>query len=429
MFLRIFLLTLMLSFEVFAQSSFAPIVKKVMPSVVSISVTLMETEDAPEIENSLVFKKDENVCLGSGFIADSSGYVLTNRHVVEKAKEIKVKTPDGKEYQAELIGEDTISDVALLKIELEKGFVACDFADSDEVEVGDWILAIGNPFGLESSVAAGIVSAKSRNINETPFDDYIQTDAPINQGNSGGPMFNLEGKVVGLNTLIFSKQGNSLGVGFALPSNQLKKIYQSLKTKGSVSRSYLGVDLKETQLKDYGKALIVTQILDENLAFDNNLLVGDVVVGVEGEKIISLPRFKYLIAWLEPQSEITLSILRQSEPIELLVQTAEMPLVKQKQKNESIHIETEGQSVFYPSLGFGLIKGKIVELEPQSEAASKGVRQGDILLSVDDYPFADMDDFSFYLQEAHQTQRKLKLGLKDVKGDLYFVNLTTHEEQ
>ena len=422
MFFRTFLFVLLYCFSAFAQTSFAPIVQKVMPSVVSISVALEENIDAPEVQDSLVFKKDDNVALGSGFIADAQGYVLTNSHVVEKAKDISVKTYDGKTYTAHLVGEDEVSDVALLKIDAENSFEAAEFADSDALEVGDRVLAVGNPFGLENSVTTGIVSAKSRNINETPFDDYIQTDAPINQGNSGGAMFDMAGKVVGLNTLIFSKQGSNLGVGFALPSNQLVHIYRALKTSGKVWRSYLGVGLKESLTTDGQKALAVSEILDETLAFDNNLVAGDMIVEFEGKKIESLQKFKNFISWLEPQTDLTLKILRQGEEAELLVQTQQMPYenIKETQKDEP----KAESGVFYGPVGFKLDGFEITDVQSNSEAAAKGVKKGDVLVSINAFRLVAPDDFALYLKESIEQNKTIKLGLKDADDEPYFVELT-----
>ncbi|MBQ7659767.1 MAG: trypsin-like peptidase domain-containing protein [Alphaproteobacteria bacterium] len=422
MFFRTFLLVLLYCFNAFAQTSLAPIVQKVIPSVVSISVALQETVDAPEVQESLVFKKDENVALGSGFIADEQGYVLTNRHVVEKAKNISVKTFEGKTYAARLVGEDEVCDVALLKIEADTSIKAAEFADSDALEVGDRILAVGNPFGLENSVTTGIVSAKSRNINETPFDDYIQTDAPITQGNSGGAMFDMQGKVVGLNTLIFSKQGSNLGVGFALPSNQLVHIYQALKTTGKVLRSYLGVDLKESLTGDGQKVLAVSEILDETLAFDNNLIAGDMIVEVDGKKIESLQKFKNFVSWLKPETELTLKILRQGEEVELLVQTQLMPYenIKETQKEE---IGAEN-GVFYGSIGLKLDGFDITDVQNESEAAAKGVKKGDKLVGINGFTLSTPDDFALYLQESIEQNKRIRLELKDGDDVPYFVELT-----
>ena len=333
MFYKALFLSLIFVSNAMAQTSFAPIVKEVMPSVVSISTKMAEQEQTSDVENSLVFDTSGHISLGSGFIADENGYILTNRHVVEKSNEIKVTTFDGEDHIATLIGEDEITDIALLKIDPQQPLSPAVFADSDALEVGDWVLAVGNPFGLSNSVTAGIVSAKSRNIDETPFDDYIQTDAPINEGNSGGALFNMAGEVVGLNTLIFSKKNESLGVGFAIPSNQIKRVYRSLKKDGAVEHSALAIDLKETSISNNQKALIVTGLKDENWALKNDLRVGDVITAYNDIPVSSQQAFNVFISKMTPEAELTFKIYRDGELTELLIETLPLgtPSVKAEQ--------------------------------------------------------------------------------------------------
>ena len=324
MFYKTLLFFLILTSNAMAQTSFAPLVKEVMPSVVNISTEMKEQEQTADVQNSLVFDTNGHISLGSGFIVDETGYVLTNRHVIEKSKQIKVTTFDGEEYLAELIGEDKITDIALLKIEPEEPLFAAMLGDSDVLEIGDWVLAVGNPFGLKNSVTTGIVSAKSRNIDETPFDDYIQTDAPINEGNSGGPLFNMAGEVVGLNTLIFSQKSESLGIGFAIPSNQIKRVYRSLKKDGEVLHSALAIDLKETVLVGGQKALIVTGLKDESWALKNDLRVGDIIISYNDEPVSTEQAFKVFISDLKPETELTFKVYRDGEMTELLIETASL---------------------------------------------------------------------------------------------------------
>ena len=421
MFKTAFLIALLLSFQAKAIDSFAPIVNKVMPTVVNISTQMAEPEDSPDVENSLIFINNGHVSLGSGFIADEEGYILTNKHVIEKAKEIKVTTFDGKIYTAEIKGEDGISDVALIKIEPEEKLPYALFADSNSTQVGDWVVAIGNPFGLANSVTTGIVSAKSRDIGETPFDDYIQTDAPINPGNSGGPMFNLQGEVVGLNTLIFSKQGNSLGVGFAIPSNQLKPIYEALKANGKVERSFIGAALKETAYQE-NPALIVTEIKDEQTSQKNELEVGDLIVGFEGKPIISQKAFETEISWHKPGSEIMLNIVRGDEKIEKL---AEVVAIKTELK-PTVNIATQAKllnGVYYEKLGVFLNNRHILKVDPKSEAASKGMKAGDEILSINGQTFPNMEDFKLYVGEFLSRDEMLHFDLKDADGEHYFIDL------
>lgn len=423
MFRKIFLLCILLSFEANALESFAPVVDKVMPSVVNISTQMRENEDSPEIENSLIFSNDGHVSLGSGFFADNEGYVLTNRHVIEKAKKIKVTTFDGKTYDAEIKGEDKILDVALIKINPQIEITAAQIADSDKVKVGDWVVAIGNPFGLSDTVTVGIVSAKSRNIKETPFDDYIQTDAPINPGNSGGPMFNLDGEVVGLNTLIFSKQGNSLGVGFAIPSNQLKPIYESLKKTGEATRKSIGVNLKETFDQDK-KALIVSEILDSDLAKQNDLETGDKILSYNNKPITTLQAFQNEIVWWNSDNVLQFQIERNGEQSEKIIEVKPLQKLQQVTKPEK-----KQEGVYYPEIGLYLNNFTIVDVDPKSEAQEKGIQIGDELLQINNHALAQTTDLPFYITESISEEKSLHLSLKDASGMYYFVDLMPSGKQ
>ncbi len=250
-------------------ATFADLAAKVTPAVVNISSTHVETADAEQQQGMPDFKgtpfeqffkqfmenqgqgqggkpmKRKATALGSGFVIDPTGYIVTNNHVIESATEIQVTTNDGVDHPAKLIGADPKTDLALLKIETTKPIPYVQFGDSDKSRVGDWVLAIGNPFGLGGTVTTGIISARSRDIHEGPFDDFLQIDASINQGNSGGPTFNMNGDVVGINTAIFSPSGGSVGIGFAIPSNLAKPILAELKDKGTISRGYLGVEIQQ----------------------------------------------------------------------------------------------------------------------------------------------------------------------------------------
>ncbi len=425
MFLKICLCIFLLSFEAKALDSFAPVVEKVMPSVVNISTELKENEDSPNIENSLLFSNDGHVSLGSGFFADEEGYILTNRHVVEKAKQINVTTYSGKVYRAEIKGEDEILDVALLKVDAQNEIAPAKFADSDNIKVGDWIVAVGNPFGLSNSVTSGIVSAKSRNINETPFDDYIQTDAPINPGNSGGPMFDLNGEVVGLNTLIFSKQGNSLGVGFAIPSNQLKPIYESLKENGKAVRSSIGVRLKEIE-QDNQMSIIVTEIMDFDLAKENDLAVGDVILSYDDKAITNLRTFEKDIIWREPNTYVKMQIKRDDQIKENLIRLKEIT-EKEKAVSKSEPIADEG--TFYKQVGLFLDGNKVVNVEAGSESAQKGIQKGDEIVKLNGHSVVDTGDIKFYIAESVSEQKKLRVDLMDVSGNEYFVDLVPNEAE
>ena len=193
-------------------------------------------------------QKRKTQSLGSGFIIDKDGIIITNNHVVQSAEGIFVKLTNGKEYEAKVLGTDPTSDIAVIKINTKDNLKAVTFADSDKARVGDWVIAIGNPFGLGGTVTAGIISARNRDISLGKYDDFIQTDAPINQGNSGGPLFNIKGEVVGINSAILSNSGGSVGIGFAIPANFAKNVIKQITETGEIKRGYIGVDRKSTRL-------------------------------------------------------------------------------------------------------------------------------------------------------------------------------------
>lgn len=420
MFRKILLVSVLLCFKANAFSSFAPVVKKVMPSVVSISIESALPEDDESVQSGLTFLGVERGFIGSGFIADKEGYILTNRHVIEKAKEISVTTSNGMTYTAEPVGYDEVMDVALVKINATENLEAVPFANSNLLETGDIILAVGNPFGLKNSVTTGIVSAKGRDMKETPFDDYIQTDAPINQGNSGGPMFNLNGEVVGLNTLIYSKQGNSLGVGFAIPSNQLKPIYEALKESGVVIRSSIGAEVKETVFEEK-PALIVSALQDEDWCAQNELKVGDIILSVEGEPLTTRKAFLEKIAWTKPENKIDIAVWRDGEIYEktLTVKTPASDTDVEAEKAENAGQE----GVYFDKIGLKLQNFVVVEVMPNSEAALKGVKAGDQIKGLNGRSLTQTDDLSLYIDESANDQKPLHFNLQDASGHPYFVEL------
>lgn len=423
MFRKVFLFALLFAFFAFkanAYSSFAPVVKKVMPSVVSISIESALPEDDESVQSELTFLSVERGFIGSGFIADKEGYVLTNRHVIEKAKNIKVTTSNGVTYTAEPVGFDEVMDVALVKIDGAENLEAAVFANSNLLETGDFILAVGNPFGLKNSVTTGIVSAKGRDMKETPFDDYIQTDAAINQGNSGGPMFDLNGEVVGLTTLIYSKQGNSLGLGFAIPSNQLKPIYEALKEKGVVVRSTLGAEVKETTMEDK-PALIVSVLTDEDLSSKNDLKVGDVILSVDGEPLTTRKAFLEKIAWTKPENKIEMAVWRDGEIYEksVFVKPSRLDVMPQNNKNDA----KVKNGVYFEKIGLTLQNLVVTDVAQNSEAAAKGVKAGDEIKGLNGRSLSQADDLGLYIEESAATQKPLHFNLQDTSGHPYFVEL------
>jgi serine protease Do len=266
--------------------------------------------------------------LGSGFLIDKEGHILTNNHVIENAGSITVKLADNneKEYEAKVVGRDPRTDLALIKISGRNDLPAVKLGDSDSLQVGDWVIAIGNPFGLGQTVTAGIVSAKGRVIGQGPYDDFIQTDAAINPGNSGGPLFNTQGEVVGINTAIFSQSGGNIGISFAVPVNLAKGLVPQLKAKGRVIRGWLGVSIgpvteeaaKELRLKDRRGALVL-EVVERSPADRAGIQQGDVIVGFDGKDVTSSSDLPRLVGNTPIGKEVSVKLIREGRSRELKV--------------------------------------------------------------------------------------------------------------
>jgi len=318
-----------------APESFAPLVKKERTSVVNIStkqvIKLRQHSPFGDPQMDEFFfrffgnqpqREQVRQSLGSGFIISADGYILTNNHVVDMAKDIKVALSDGRVLEAKLVGRSTEIDIALIKVE-GKDLPIAVFGDSDALEVGDWVLAIGNPFGLSHTVTKGIVSAKGRVIGTGPYDDLIQTDAAINPGNSGGPLFNMKGEVVGINTRIISSGQN---LGFAVPSNMVKDVLPSLKAKGKPDLGWLGVSVQPVT-QDLAAAMglqdpvgaIINKVIKGGPADKAGLQRGDVIIELDKKKILDSSELPRMVAFGHINKTVTLTVMRQSKPIEITV--------------------------------------------------------------------------------------------------------------
>ncbi|HET8727422.1 MAG TPA: Do family serine endopeptidase, partial [Alphaproteobacteria bacterium] len=258
--------------------------------------------------------------LGSGFVIDPEGYVVTNNHVVAEADEIQIILQDDTELPAELVGTDPATDLALLKVETDEPLPALTWGDSDAAEVGDWVIAIGNPFGLGGTVTAGIISARARDINAGPYDDFIQTDAAINQGNSGGPMLNLDGEVIGVNTAIFSQTGGNIGIGFSIPSALAQPIIAEIRETGGVRRGWLGVSIQpvteeiaEALNLDGTEGALVSGVVEGSPAAAAGIQVGDVIVQFGGREIADPRALQLAVAESRVESAAEVAVLRNGE--------------------------------------------------------------------------------------------------------------------
>ena len=416
----VYCLTALFSIKaVYAQTSFAPLVEELMPTVVNISTDVKTSVDAPNVLDNLIFEEENRETLGSGFIVDVNGYIATNFHVIENASKISVITSDGKAFDAKLVGQDLQTDVALIKIEPKEPLSAVVFGDSDIIKAGDWVLAIGNPFGLGNSVTTGIISAKSRDISDNPYTTYLQTDASINKGNSGGPMFNINGELIGINTAIFSSSGDSIGVGFALPSNEVKWILDELIQNGNVQRSWLGVELKKATTKDGVSGLVITSFVDMSVAKKNNFEIGDMILEYNSQKIDSLKDFSYNISKMKSLEKTELTLWRNGKTIKQEVQVELMPT----DKNSSLQIEKNKSGKYFQELGVYLNVLEITGFDKNSDLGKKGAQVGDKIVKINDHVVYGIDDAKNLLEEAKLDGLLLKIELTDAENKEYFIEL------
>jgi len=315
--------------------SFAPIVQRVLPAVVNISVTetVQPSEDPlatlpPALQRqfrSALRNRRQVQGAGSGFIIDPSGYIVTNDHVVQNADKIVVTLSDGTELPARVMGVDELTDVALIKVEAPRALPAVTFGNSRDVQVGDWVVAAGNPYNIGGSVTAGIVSARGRNIGEGPFDDFIQIDAPINPGNSGGPVFDESGQVVGMNTAIVSPSGGSVGIGFAIPAEIVSRIVTELRRNGHVERGWIGVSIPPDEEQPGGSGVQIDTVDRSGPAAHAGLRPGDVVVAVDGQPVDTANALIKAIADHSPGTRVRVTVQREGRAIEMPVTVGRRP--------------------------------------------------------------------------------------------------------
>jgi len=315
--------------------SFAPLVKRVLPAVVNIAVTetvsggevlaelppeLRDTPLGREFRRRFGNRREQSLGAGSGFIIDPSGLIVTNNHVVGHADKIVVLLTDGTRLPARVVGTDELTDVALIRVQASGPLPAVAFGDSRLVEVGDWVLAAGNPFGLGGSVTAGIISARGREIGAGPFDNFLQLDAPINPGNSGGPIFNMDGQVIAVSTAIVSPSGGSVGIGFATPSELVMPIVAQLRGSGRIERGWLGV-----QVDDSKNGVTVASVDRTSPAARAGLRAGDTIQAVNGERIEGSRGLIRWIAAVAPGSTVTLLVRRQGRDMDIAVTVGRRP--------------------------------------------------------------------------------------------------------
>ncbi len=360
--------------------------------------------------------------LGSGFALTKDGYIVTNNHVVEDADEIIVRLANGKETEAKLIGRDAKTDLALIRVEQAEALTPATTGDSDALRVGEWVLAIGNPFGLDNTVTAGIVSAKGRHIGG-PYDNFIQTDASINPGNSGGPLVNVRGEVVGINTAIFTRTGGNVGIGFAIPINLANEVLTELKDKGKVTRGWLGVmiqrvtpEIAESLGVEEAQGALVADVIDDGPASSAGIKTGDVIVEYDGSAVKDSAELPLMVARTAVGKSVAVEVVRNGERKRFDVTVGELPEGEPEAEPESetgewgLAVQTLTPEIA-DSLGVTRdLKGVVVTaVEPGSPAAEAGLQRSDIILEVNRKPVANLSEYRKALRGAEKGKSVLLL--------------------
>jgi serine protease Do len=459
------------SFDVNARSapeSFANLAEQLLPAVVNISTTSVINQNAgkkPELPQfppgspfEDFFKEffDKNnpkqqrksTSLGSGFIIDRKGLVITNNHVIQGADEISVVLQNNETLRAEVVGRDVKTDIAVLRVKPKKNLPFVSLGNSDEIRVGDWVVAIGNPFGLGGTVTAGIVSARGRNINSGPYDDFIQTDASINRGNSGGPLFNMEGEVIGINTAIFSPSGGSIGIGFAIPSGIANGVIGQLIKFGKARRGWLGVriqnvtdEIAESLGLEKPEGALIASVTEASPAAKGGIKAGDVILKFNNKPVKTMRSLPKIVAETEIDKRVSVEVWRDGKKVTTKVSVGELveekigkPIsdpTKQTLENEKVQIADVG--IIISALSdqlrkrFNLKKTSegvvIVGIEKNGVAAEKGIKVGDVILEVSQVKVRSPSEFQNQVKKARNADRKSILLLIEGPSGLRFVAL------
>ncbi len=448
-----------------APASFADLAEKLLPAVVNISTSQVSRERGrrgPEIprfppgspfeeffrdffeQNRPDAPPRRTTALGSGFIVDPGGYIVTNNHVISEADDITVIFQDDTKLKAEVVGRDAKTDLALLKVDTDKPLPFVEWGDSSVVRVGDWVIAIGNPFGLGGTVTAGIISATARNINSGPYDDYLQTDASINRGNSGGPLFNLKGEVIGVTTSILSPSGGSIGLGFAAPSSLAKTVIGQLREFGRARRGWLGVRIQTVTdeiaeslgLEDPGGAL-VAGVMDDGPAKEAGIEAGDVILSFDDKKVEDMRRLPRIVADTPIDKVVDVVIWRKGEEVTLKVKVDEL---KEETVAKASGAPAAGEEGAIEMLGLTLsgitaalrqrfnldeeVTGVLItHVSDDSTAKEKGIRAGEIIREISQDKVETPADVKSMVEKARSAKRKSVLLLIERENDQRFVVL------
>ncbi|MBU4263498.1 MAG: DegQ family serine endoprotease [Proteobacteria bacterium] len=440
---------LLLTLPAFAggPDSFAPLVEKYGDTVVNIYTTqtvkeppipyfpFQEHQGVPEFFKKFFEQQGQGyhgqvipqkrTSLGSGVIISADGYIITNNHVIDEADEINVRFANHEEYEAKIIGRDSKTDVALIKIDPKETLPYATFGDSEKLRVGDWVIAIGNPFGFEQTVTAGIVSGKGRTLGSGNYENFIQTDASINPGNSGGPLFNMDGEMVGINTAIYSRSGGNIGIGFAIPINMAKNVIEQLKTTGKVTRGWLGVmiqNVSQDLAKQFGLEKPIGALIGEvspgSPAEKAGILPGDIIVEYKGKEITQMNMLPTLVAQTPVGETVNVALFRNGKKKNVSVTVAKL-------EEDETAAEVGQESVLgltvqqlTPELAQSLkIKDKegiiVANVEPGSAAEDAGLRPGDLILEVNRQEVRNMEEYNKAIANLDKKESILLLVKRD----------------
>ncbi|MFV0627135.1 MAG: Do family serine endopeptidase [Alphaproteobacteria bacterium] len=452
LFIKIAAILSLCSFGAKAQTAlpdFTVMVENLMPTVVNITTevdrTTVEQEELELLDGTS--KSSKHTPAGSGFVISADGFIVTNKHVIDEAVSIKATTYDNRTYDAKIIGIDEKTDIALLKISPKTPLKPVVFGDSDKTKVGEWVLAIGNPFGLGGSVTKGIISAKSRDIDSGNYDDFLQTDASINRGNSGGPMFNMNEEIIGINSAIFSTNGGSMGIGFAIPINLAKWVIEQLKAHGEVKRGWIGVKVQPNNseistslgLKE-GQGIIISGFSENAPAQKAGLAVGDVILSFDGTEIDNTKSLSRLVAETKIGKTVKVEIWRNKQKISLNMTIEGMPIESKKEDDKPVVQQESREQSFIPELGINLVlvdeemtlkygltknvSGLVVtNVVENSDAANKGIVVGDVIVKIDKKDLFSIDDMKKYVADAKRENNRPVLLLVQSKDTVNFVAL------
>lgn len=437
-----------------AGKAFSSVAKKVSPAVVFISVEKVEEvgrnrqgfpfdddffrrffdQPFPEGDPGNQPRRRRVQGQGSGFIVSSDGYILTNNHVVGDADEVIVHLQDGRELKARQVGSDARSDVAVIKVDADEDLPVLELGDSEQLEVGEWVLAIGSPFGLSHSLTAGIVSAKGRSsVGITDYENFIQTDAAINPGNSGGPLVDLNGKAVGMNTAIFSRSGGYMGIGFAIPINMVRNIMDQLIDSGQVTRGYLGVliqDLTQELAESFGlnthRGVLIASVNEDSPAAQGGLKQGDVVIRFDGHEVTSVGPFRNRVSMVTPGSVVTMTVMRDGKEVDLEIEIGTLPDevgVAAAPEQESLDALGFAVQTLTPELAerFELedTTGVVVSsVDNGSPAFQAGLRPGMVIAEVNRTSVSNVKTFNEAISKSGDGGPVLLL-VKDQRGSRY----------